>query len=305
MTCRKRGEVGEVVYKKAGAGFFEADGSFGVLGDEGIDENGVCDDYGLPGHEDCVEWNAVRLVKANSFDEAIEAAKRGEFTGTARSVSVCEMLFLDRGETGGRFSESAKRSLKKALEAQLAALDAFYKVGEIIEPAYSALHRSAALLAIDCGDWREAKRLALKALMEGDSPDPATIRALRQILKEANEEVGVTTVYIGFQDWNRGGLHDDEYNKVEVPELNETTVKDAAAELVQNGYGYFYSVDMMPEDEKESGGVEAVVSERYWVHAETCPEGAARYNQMRELCDCDLNERFGGDVDVKVMEVAE
>ena len=112
----------------------------------------------------------------------------------------------------------------------------------------------------------------------------------------------MTTVYLGFQDWNRGGLHGEEYNKVEVPELNETTVKDAAAELVENGCGYFYTVAMMSDEEKD-GGVEAVVSERYWVHAETCPEGAARYNQTRDVCDCDLNDRFGGDVEVKVMEV--
>ena len=297
MTCEKRGEVGEVVYKKPSAGGV-AEGAFGELSADGVDENGVCDDYGLPGHEYCIEWNSVRMVKAESFDEAREAAERGEFTGTATSVSACEMKFDGEPPTDRAFLTP---SLQKAKERALQALDELRKTGEAVEPARSAALRSAAELAAACGDWREAKDLALEELTKERGGDAETRRALRKILEKANREIGMTTVYIGFQDWNRGGLH-EEYSKVEVPELNETAVKDAAAELVENGYGYFYSVDMMSDEEKENAGDESTASERYWVHAQTCPEAAEAYNDWRDVCDCDLNKRFSGEVDVKVME---
>ena len=118
--------------------------------------------------------------------------------------------------------------------------------------------------------------------------------------REANKETGMTKIYIGFQDWNNGGLL-GEYTAVEVKELTKETVRDAAQHLVDRGYGYWRDIDMMPghgEDrmtEEEYANNPAV--DRYWVHAATCPEGAEMYNSMRSECVCDLNEKLGGEIE--------
>ena len=48
------------------------------------------------------------------------------------------------------------------------------------EPTRSALHRSAATLALDCGEYREAERLAAAAL--AGSPPNAIANELREVL---------------------------------------------------------------------------------------------------------------------------
>jgi tetratricopeptide (TPR) repeat protein len=75
----------------------------------------------------------------------------------------------------------AKRGLSQAfdLERQAAGLTA---ADESLEPTRSVLHRSAASLALECGDYREAERLIAVAL-SGDPPDELA-EELRDLLEQ-------------------------------------------------------------------------------------------------------------------------
>ena len=79
--------------------------------------------------------------------------------------------------------EEAVPMFKGALENELKALDELYKFGEAVEPTYSVLHRSAATLALDCGDWRLAEKLAATALLE--NPPAVIADELRDVLERA------------------------------------------------------------------------------------------------------------------------
>ena len=79
--------------------------------------------------------------------------------------------------------EEAVPMFKDALENELKALDELYKFGEVVEPTYSVLHRSAATLALDCEDWRLAEKLAAKALLE--NPPEVIAEELRDVWEQA------------------------------------------------------------------------------------------------------------------------
>ena len=79
--------------------------------------------------------------------------------------------------------EEAVPMFKDALENELKALDELYKFGEVVEPTYSVLHRSAATLALDCEDWRLAEKLAAKALLE--NPPAVIADELRDVWEQA------------------------------------------------------------------------------------------------------------------------
>jgi len=79
--------------------------------------------------------------------------------------------------------EEAVPMFKDALENELRALDELYKFGEVVEPTYSVLHRSAATLALDCEDWRLAEKLAAKALAE--DPPEVIAEELRDVWEQA------------------------------------------------------------------------------------------------------------------------
>ena len=79
--------------------------------------------------------------------------------------------------------EEAVPMFKGALENELKALDELYKFGEVVEPTYSVLHRSAATLALDCEDWRLAEKLAAKALLE--NPPAVIADELRDVWEQA------------------------------------------------------------------------------------------------------------------------
>ena len=79
--------------------------------------------------------------------------------------------------------EEAVPMFKDALENELKALDELYKFGEVVEPTYSVLHRSAATLALDCEDWRLAEKLAAKALAE--DPPEVIAEELRDVSEQA------------------------------------------------------------------------------------------------------------------------
>ena len=82
--------------------------------------------------------------------------------------------------------DEAAPMFKDALANELKALDELYKFGEVVEPTYSVLHRSAATLALDCGDTRLAEKLASKALAE--DPPPAIAEEFRDVWKRANSQ---------------------------------------------------------------------------------------------------------------------
>ena len=77
--------------------------------------------------------------------------------------------------------QDAARFFAVALDFELQALD---ELTDTIEPTHSVLHRSAATLALDCGEIRLAERLAARALAEEPPADIAD--ELREVLKQAN-----------------------------------------------------------------------------------------------------------------------
>ena len=91
-------------------------------------------------------------------------------------------FFARRARRRGDEAEAAPM-FAEALKNELAALDELYKFGEVVEPTYSVLHRSAASLALTCGDSRLAAKLAAKALSE--NPPPEIEEELRDVLEQA------------------------------------------------------------------------------------------------------------------------
>ena len=67
---------------------------------------------------------------------------------------------------------------QQALEYECAAIDA---MDNLIEPTYSVLHRSAAMLALDCNEIRRAEQLAHRALAQ--EPPNAIAEELREVLE--------------------------------------------------------------------------------------------------------------------------
>ena len=94
---------------------------------------------------------------------------------TAMDLAGEALLVQQRGNF-----EEAKKLLRQAYDLerdvaqQLAPTD--------IEPSRSVIHRSAATLAVDCGEYREAEKLIATALLGNP---PATIAAeLRELLMQ-------------------------------------------------------------------------------------------------------------------------
>ena len=82
-----------------------------------------------------------------------------------------------RGDT----VESAKL-FAKSLELERQAIDL---LTERVEPEYSILHRSAATLALDCGEFRLAEQIASKALA-GDPPEHV-VWQLRSVMEQVTQ----------------------------------------------------------------------------------------------------------------------
>lgn len=78
-------------------------------------------------------------------------------------------------------ADPAARALLDAFELERQAAE--LTVGDIsLEPTRSVLHRSAASLALECGDFREAERLIAVAL-SGEPPDTIA-EELRDLLEQ-------------------------------------------------------------------------------------------------------------------------
>lgn len=84
-------------------------------------------------------------------------------------------------------SEKAKMLLHQAFEFESSAANLVASTA--IEPSRSVLHRSAATLALDCGELRAAERLIAVGLA-GDPPE-AVAQELRQLMLRVFDQLGL------------------------------------------------------------------------------------------------------------------
>lgn len=94
------------------------------------------------------------------------------------------MDFAELAEAARLRKEATRHSelLQKALAEELKAI-ALCNEDDVPEPTYSILHRSAAALAIDCRQFRQAEKLSAKAL--AGEPPPEIAEELRELLARA------------------------------------------------------------------------------------------------------------------------
>ena len=97
-----------------------------------------------------------------------------------KAMDFAALAFMERAKGN---AEDAAGLFEQALESELAAIDA---LEEYVEPTYSVLHRSAATLALDCKQYRNAERLAAKALAQ--APPGEIAEELREVLNRANSQ---------------------------------------------------------------------------------------------------------------------
>jgi len=97
------------------------------------------------------------------------------------------MTLVDRALAAGRTGDgqAAQGLFREAFEAERAVAEAI-ACDEALEPTRSVLLRSAATLALDCGDWREAERLVAVAL--SGSPREDIADELRDVLEQAHSQ---------------------------------------------------------------------------------------------------------------------
>ena len=94
------------------------------------------------------------------------------------------MDFAELAEAARLRKEATRHSelLQKALAEELKAI-ALCNEDDVPEPTFSILHRSASALAIDCRQYRQAEKLAAKAL--AGEPPPEIAGELRELLASA------------------------------------------------------------------------------------------------------------------------
>ena len=78
-------------------------------------------------------------------------------------------------------TEAATRLFRDAFRFERMAAEQSDTEGQL-EPTRSVLYRSAATLALDCGEFREAERLAARGL--GGSPPDDVAEELRDVLEQ-------------------------------------------------------------------------------------------------------------------------
>lgn len=83
--------------------------------------------------------------------------------------------------------ERAAQMFRQAFECERKAAE-LVAAEDSPEPTRSVLHRSAATLALDCGEYREAERLIARALA-GNPPDEIA-HELRSLLKQVYKAWG-------------------------------------------------------------------------------------------------------------------
>lgn len=97
-----------------------------------------------------------------------------------QSMDFAELAMLAR--LRGNFEEAASL-FKKALTFELESIK-ILDVNERTEPTYSVLHRSAATLALDCNEPRQAEQIVAKAL--SGNPPAEIAEELRDLLEQIN-----------------------------------------------------------------------------------------------------------------------
>ena len=104
-------------------------------------------------------WEVLHSEAMDLADQALSHRRRGEHKAAAPLFSSA--LDLER----------------KALA----------QMGKAAEPLHSAMHRSCATLALDCGKYRLAEQLACKAL--GGEPPDYMLTELRDVVEQAWREI--------------------------------------------------------------------------------------------------------------------
>jgi hypothetical protein len=99
-----------------------------------------------------------------------------------QAMEIADLAILARRQN---LSAKAQTLFAQAFEYELAA--AHLVAATEIEPTRSVLHRSAATLALDCGEVRIAEKLIATALA-GDPP-PEIARELRDLLPQVWEQM--------------------------------------------------------------------------------------------------------------------
>ena len=101
----------------------------------------------------------------------------------AMDLATLALIERNRGN-----NQHASDLFQQALDFELRALDELEnmigKVDEPLQPTHSVLHRSAATLALDCGDTTLAQQLAIKALSQ--NPPTEIAQELHEILTQIN-----------------------------------------------------------------------------------------------------------------------
>ena len=97
-----------------------------------------------------------------------------------RAMELTELAFIHKikGEI-----DSSEKHFIDALRNELHAIEIMESSG-VIEPTYSVLLRSAATLALDCGDHRHSEKLIAKAL--SNEPPLEIAEELRDLLEQVN-----------------------------------------------------------------------------------------------------------------------
>ena len=93
-----------------------------------------------------------------------------------RAMQLTEFAFKERAR--GNVEESVA-AFRQALDRELDAIEA---LDGMIEPTWSILHRSAATLALDCGQFRKAEQLVARALAQ--DPPAEIAEELRDLLEQ-------------------------------------------------------------------------------------------------------------------------
>ena len=107
----------------------------------------------------------------------------------------------------------------------------------------------------------------------------------------------MTVIHIGFLDWTSGRIVNDEYHRVETRgEVDSEFAETAAQELIWDGAGYWDALEDSPTAEQLADPLFSPPMERYFVHAEKCPE-AEDSRSWSVNCDCGL-DKFNGEIAV-------
>ena len=91
-----------------------------------------------------------------------------------------DLVFMARIERRRGNTQQATEMFEQALDLEL---DAVKSLDGVMEPTYSVLRRSAGWIAVDCGNFRLAERLACEALAK--EPPPWVATELRNLLDYA------------------------------------------------------------------------------------------------------------------------